>query len=257
MKIKKDLLNYSDLSELLSSNRNEDYFGGVSMSTQEVFDYLKNNFKSEFGNGNIDFSVGNIEKVMQWMAKWLTQDDSLKGGESALRKGIMLVGEPGVGKTALMEAMLKLLRENNKTNFGRYDKGRVINGIYDNRYYCYTNAKCPTAVKYDFYNLRSALLANNNEQYIKCKDGIFSFIDDIGYASTSGDVSIFGNKVNFIEEILTYRYNNNYFTFATSNTTNISEHPAVSDRIGSMFNVIKVNGISRMNRQKKLDEIEL
>jgi DNA replication protein DnaC len=245
MKIRKDIkvkqISSRDISEFVNANRNEDFFGGVNMTTDEVFNYLKTNFKTEFYNGAIDFTSGNIERVMQWIAKWLTQDESI--GEDALRRGILLYGEPGVGKTELMNAVMKLFREN-KTCFGRRD---------DKKSYAYADGILVTAKKYDYNDLRTSLLFDKDSNYKTfndCKDSMFSFIDDIGYCYDNGNIKYYGNDINITQDLLTYRYANKLYTFATSNITDFSDKEALADRINAMFTAIEVTGISRAMRKE-------
>ncbi len=157
----------------------------------------------------------------------------LKRSNNKCKKGLLVVGGIGVGKSAMMKVMQRLFKD--------------------------TDARFKWVNAYELKDLSELYTtAQIKEMYgyeLKCD----LYIDDIG---VSIDVKRFGNTVNIIAELLMERYdlfiNSGYKTHLSSNlktsiTNDIHNTPTLKtmygarilDRIKEMCEIITFNGTSK------------
>jgi len=157
--------------------------------------------------------------------------NSLVTGLKSESKGMLLIGNFGVGKTALMKVMQKVFKDTDRrfktvTALNLKDLSEELKPIDIKEMYGY-------GLKQDLY------------------------IDDIGYFST---VKVYGNAVNIISEIILDRYDlfisTGYKTHFSSNIVTAYKdndtYPSIEniygvrvlDRIKQMCNLINIDGKS-------------
>lgn len=143
-------------------------------------------------------------------------------------KGIMILGEVGVGKTLLFKAFAEALKPFNKSF-------RIVS--------------CQDVV-FGYENTGELDLYMGNEKGYSGKPAKFCF-DEIGRETIPA--IHFGNKRNVMQHIMAYRYNcwQNY-GLLSHGTTNASPQELISvygehiaDRIKEMFNFIVIKGASK------------
>jgi hypothetical protein len=157
-----------------------------------------------------------------------------------LDKGIMLVGGVGIGKTQLM----RMLRVNKKACFD------VVNCADLSKEFAKTSKDAGGYAAVErFENIHRKDIKNIDNFW---QEDMGICFDDLG---TESDKTHFGNKANVIADVILGRYANRlpfYYTHATTNLTpgEMKEIYGVRffDRVGEMFNIIKVTGESRRGR---------
>lgn len=177
-----------------------------------------------------DFSLDNpaIAKVYQAIYEYL-----VKRSKGKSKKGILIIGGLGVGKSAMMKIMQRLFKD----TVGRFK---------------WVNA-------YDLKDLSELYTTMQIKEMYGYDLKMDLYIDDIG---VSVDVKRFGNTVNIITELLMERYdlfiNSGFKTHLSSNlvtdiTNNIHNNPTLKtvygsrlmDRLKEMTDVITFKGESQ------------
>lgn len=179
----------------------------------------------QFQQENICASIGREykpvhPKMEEQLSKYILQDPSFIGD---LKKGIILIGSQGRGKTILMEAFCKVMRDVQRT---------PIKSI-------------------DALELQKAFRRGGQEM-IAMEDAIdgspLLFLDDI-----SEEVDIannYGSKIFVGYEVLSIRhkmwYNRGFLTFATTNSSiellGAKYGPRIESRISELFNAFHLDG---------------
>jgi len=155
------------------------------------------------------------------LVRYCVQSDKFKGD---LSKGIILMGNTGVGKTVYLKALSLMMGYTNKFKFN------IFTGFEMERLYQLDSNHS------DVYPLESALQSK-----------MFG-IDDLGEEHSS--IKRYGTEINVGIDTLTQRHqlytNKGYLTFATSNLN--AEMMAkkygkrIESRMHEMFNIIGVTG---------------
>lgn len=158
------------------------------------------------------------KECINQMYFWLTGSKMFKG--HTLSKGIMLTGPFGTGKTIILKTLTELFTE--------FTNLRV--GIY-------SALKMPSLIK-----------ENGTKEYERKP----LFLDEMG--KETQQIVDFGNKSQPMIELLSYRYNNNSLTFATTNfdIKDLCEKydNYIATRLGTMMNIFDLKGKSRRPKLK-------
>jgi DNA replication protein DnaC len=171
------------------------------------------------------------EQLIETLCKYFTEDAGFNGDP---RKGIILVGKPGVGKTHLMNFFAK----NPKASF-TVPTCKIIVEKYANKW----SSEEKSTIEYYSETRR----ADFGHQWDQVELG--TCFGDLG-AETS-DASSFGNRRNVIEEIVFNRYEASLPFHLTHFTTNLNASDIenkygsrLRDRIREMCNVFAMDGDS-------------
>ncbi len=141
-----------------------------------------------------------------------------------LKKGLLIVGDVGTGKTAAMRIFRQLMSANAEKSFQMTSTRQVIRN----------------------YTIDGAKVMNKLGSY--CKDVIY--FDDLGLEEVNS--KMYGNSANVMSEVLLDRYEifvyDNIKTYATSNLGADELEKIygkrVRDRMREMFNFVIINGES-------------
>lgn len=159
----------------------------------------------------------------------------LRGTELSSKKGLLLMGGVGTGKTLIMRGLIKLLSmfsvscEHYFPSFQEVQSYAITAGF----------AKDGFTIFYDGLYIPSHGGAIN-------LTGKMVFIDDLGVES---ETSYYGNSCNVIAELLLRRYDKPDKTFATTNLDGKALKAFYGDRVYSrlkeMFNTLILQGDDR------------
>lgn len=201
------------------------------MTAKEMLSYVLHNADGQLekvrGGGN-KFELGQWNRDIVWkLCQYFTDDPEFEKGDYSLRKGIMLVGPVGCGKTMLM----KLFRSNQKASF------QIVG--------------CQT-IGYEFAKegfdviLRHAMISRIAEN-LHGQTEMGTCYDDLG---ADEQRKYYGDRTNALNEILEsrYRLDRHYLTHLTTNL----DGPGIEEFYGlrarsrcrEMFNVILFNSQS-------------
>ena len=161
---------------------------------------------------NKKFVIDNENKeIINQLYFYITGNQNFKGN---LNKGILLVGNIGVGKTLLMRAFMKFVSKLLKSQVYQLHSKKV----------------------------NSIINADGEIQHKYIKSPLF--IDDIGKESV--EVKKYGTVTTPIIDLISSRYDANSDTFATSNYSkedfNNFYGITITDRIMEMFNILRLDG---------------
>ncbi len=166
--------------------------------------------------------------ICEILAMYFTDDARFEAAGYSLDKGVLLMGNVGVGKTELM----KFFQKNKKQCF----KVVPCNEVADD----YSTYKNDIA---EVYSTPISKAMNDADVFFQRQIG-FCF-DDLGTEEIKND---FGNKKNVMADILMSVYNKKDFTkfFITTNLSSEEIEAKYGTRIKSrlreMFNVFKIDG---------------
>lgn len=173
------------------------------------------------------------QEVFDLLTLYFTNDKRFEERGYSLRKGIMLMGNVGTGKTELLKAF----------QFNRRKCFEIITAI--NITAKIKHEEDQTFWKYYTHHVPNA---GGQEKYF-LQNQIGWMIDDFG---TEEPVNVFGNKVDPILSIILNRYENPELYQALHVTTNLNGDMIEKrydfrfrDRLREMFNVIELKGQSR------------
>lgn len=170
-----------------------------------------------------NFIINNDNKYcLNQIYYWLTGSKNFEG--HTISKGIMLTGPFGTGKTLIIKTLIELYSDLTGYNINAYN-----------------SLKIPAMVK-EF----------GTKNYEKKP----MFIDEIGRETQ--EVNDYGTKIKPIIELLSYRFNNNALTFATTNFDRdelIKIYKSyLATRIGTMMNIFELKGDSKRPKLKVIKD---
>ena len=173
------------------------------MTTEQAYDLLIAAYQAEVQNRHREYIDDEVTKSnIKSVAKCLTTDNP--------KFGIMLCGTCGNGKTTLLLAFQNALNYLSDSRYFDERKGiRII----------------------DAKEIAS-LMKGDNTRAIRETDMLG--IEDMGREAT--DVMDYGNVYSPMIDLLEYRYNNQLFTFITTNLTGKEVRAKYGDRIADRFN---------------------
>lgn len=184
-----------------------------SLSFADSKKYFKQHILPRF-IPDMDFTPQHVY-VLKNFHLWLWKDYAC---EWDIRKGIMLCGNPGCGKTMIMASMSEWSQIMRKRPFSMMYSKIEVDRAFKQK---------DTQVGNQFFNGQWC-------------------IDELGHENTA---NIFGNKINYISDLIEHRYQYKLITHATTNN-NISESapfslhdiylPRVVSRIKALFNIVEI-----------------
>jgi DNA replication protein DnaC len=190
-----------------------------NVTTQDFYKWVYSKAENEI-NG---FSLNEAEvKIYKLLAMYFNNDIRFEEAGYSLKKGIMLYGGVGCGKTTIM----KLFRDNPSLKYGVVE--------------CMTIA--------DIYKDKEEGGSMVTHKYSNAPTICFN---DLGTEIETGTSSHFGNKKNVMAEIILNHYERNESkNFKLHFTTNCNAEKLtqdygirVSDRLKEMCNIISLDGI--------------
>lgn len=175
------------------------------------------------------------EEIFNLLCYYFSGDQRFEeSGEYSLKKGILLFGDVGVGKTELM----RLFCQNHYASFGVFSCREIIDEYIE-------NGSCENVER--FYKARKATSGDPyKHEFLGC------CFDDLGTETIPAQH--YGSKKNLMAEVIMNRYDNNVpfnLTHITTNldvlTINTTYGTRCIDRMAQMFNQINfpVNSKSR------------
>ena len=174
-----------------------------------------------------------VREKYKLIASYFAHDNSfLNAGENfSFKKGIMVCGSVGTGKTLMMEIYALIMRSS---------KGSPLFDIFDSH----------SIVRDFLINGFQTIETYSSKYYYRDKSPKGLCIDDLGMEDQKA-IS-YGNHVNVMEQILYERYKrqrlDGMITHATTNCTPMDLGKLYGDRIADrmieMFNIIELNGKS-------------
>lgn len=171
--------------------------------------------KALTGKQELNYKKG-TKDILGHIVYYLINDES---SDYDLRKGLFFFGNTGTGKTTLLKACSEFTRTTRVKAFKIRSAKEVVNNILSDG-----NAK-------------------SLENYTQITEPYNFGFDDVGHEN---ECTIFGTRINAIEEILTARYDRKLLTHCTSNLTpdRIKEYygQRLHSRLHEMFNIILING---------------
>ena len=176
----------------------------LPMTTEQANDLLTAAYQAEVQNRHGEY-IDDVatRKNIKSVAEYLTKDNP--------KFGIMLCGTCGNGKTTLLCAFQNALNYLNANSYFEEKTGIRIIDAKD----------VATTMKAD-----STRTAERNDDMLG--------IEDMGREAT--EVMDYGNVSSPIIDLLEYRYNNQLFTFITTNLTSKQVRTKYGDRIADRFN---------------------
>jgi hypothetical protein len=191
----------------------------------------------------VGFTIDDDNKeIVELLCKYFGEDPAFEEMGYSLKKGLLLFGGVGVGKTFLLSAF-----RTNQIYSYQVVSCQDVEGTFarcgDER-----NEKTGEVGLKKYYGVTSFTPPNmygqNNLGYL---------FDDLGQENTA--TKFFGTERNVMMEVLTQRYKNNLFT-ATHITTNLSADQVkdmygvrVADRMKEMFNLISFPETAKSRRK--------
>nr|DAM56651.1 MAG TPA: replicative helicase [Caudoviricetes sp.]DAX30820.1 MAG TPA: replicative helicase [Caudoviricetes sp.] len=195
--------NVEVLKELLAKRKITRTRFKLPMTTEQANDLLIAAYQAEVQNRHREYIDDEVTKDnIKSVAKCLTADNP--------KFGIMLCGTCGNGKTTLLLAFQNAL---NYLSDGRYFEERKGIRIIDAK---------------DI----ASLMKGDNTRAIRETEMLG--IEDMGREAT--EVMDYGNLYSPMIDLLEYRYNNQLFTFITTNLTGKEVRAKYGDRIADRFN---------------------
>ena len=160
------------------------------------------------------------KEIINQLYLYLTQSDEFEGD---LRKGILIIGALGCGKTVLMRAFICVF------------EATVTDSTETSNYFTRVNIT-PISSR----DIRKH--PNDGSGYLHKRP---LYVDDIGKEPTT--VNTFGTVTKPFEDLVEIRYRREALTFGTSNLTldDMPYNPHTIDRMRQMFNIIVLPGKSR------------
>lgn len=182
-------------------------------------------------NGNA-FEITDFNReIIDHLCLYFSNDPNFKGDP---KKGIMLMGTPGVGKTHLMNFFAK----NPKASY-TIPTCKVITERYANKW----SHEEKSTIEY-YSELKRADVGHQWDQV-----ELGTCFGDLG--AEAGESSSYGNRKNVMEEIIFNRYESNLPFYFTHFTTNLNAAELgqkygdrFKDRLREMCNVYVINGPS-------------
>jgi DNA replication protein DnaC len=167
-----------------------------------------------------DFELNDFNKpIMRLLTQYVCDDNSFEYNGFSLKKGIMLVGNIGCGKTTLM----KLYSTNQKQSYIVKSARLIANEFSKDGI---------SSLEYYYENIKFAPDSFGRNDYSLC-------LDDIG---TDDIKKHYGESVNPIQDILLTRYDRNIITHGTTNLNAAQLRDMYGDRcfdrMREMFNFI-------------------
>jgi DNA replication protein DnaC len=176
------------------------------------------------------------KRVFNLLCQYFTNDKAFEEENEnfSLKKGILLLGNPGVGKTDLMLAFAK----NKKLCYEMKSAKEIREEV--------------KSLGQEFWKAYCGFVpvSSSREEYFY-KPGAGWLIDDFGQEEVVND---FGNKLDCISNIISFRYENRdkMPLFALHMTSNLNAEMIEAryggpfrSRLRDMFNIIKYNGVDR------------
>ncbi len=174
---------------------------------------LNTNIELAKRNRDTEFVIDEMNKEVINQLYWYAVGGEKFNGD--LKKGIMLVGNLGTGKTLIMSAFLNTVEYASNKIITRFHAKEVVSKLKEQ--------------EPDYYKTRPL------------------FIDDIG--KEPNIINDYGTKLAPISDLFALRYDFGAWTFITTNHggEELLEKYGGStvDRFKEMFNIIKLNGNSR------------
>ena len=197
----------------------------------------------QFLDDDPNFTIDNDnENIVRLLCQYVSEDPAFETAGYSHKKGILLFGGVGVGKTFLLE----FFQNNQKQSYqlvtcqdveATYAKAGVDG-----------DAKTGSKGISKYFGLHSLSVANKFGQKT-----LGFFFDDLGQEVTN--TKYFGTERNVMQEVLTMRYRNGLFT-STHLTTNLSGDQIkdvygvrVADRMREMFNIIAFPSSAKSRRR--------
>lgn len=176
----------------------------------------------------------NNNQVIDSLIRYFHGDPSLTlpgGIHGNLKKGILLIGKPGTGKTLLMQL------------FSTYV-------TYDQMFFLADRKKCPlTFPVVRCERIVSKYASYGPDEFEPFMRGRIVCFDDLGQEQK--EAVHFGTRVNTMQAILEERYTRSCITLATTNHTiqalGLMYGKRVESRLSEMFNFIAMHGPDRRN----------
>ena len=182
------------------------------LSKEETYHYLLAALQAEVAFRHREFIMNDeVENQLNQLATWLSSDTS--------EFGVLLCGGCGNGKSSIMKAFQQLLNAMQiPNNYTKKPWGmRIVDAMYI-----------------------TDLCKNNYKEYLNLSKVEMLGIDDLGIEPY--EIVDYGNKFYPVVDLLSKRYEEQLFTFVTTNMTpgQIREryHDRIADRLNEMMKII-------------------
>ena len=194
-------------------------------NTQQMLDCVTTQGKQFASKEGWTFALDDINRpVYTLLAQYFAQDSAFETQGYSLRKGLLIFGNIGTGKTTMMQ----LFSVNTRQSYAIYSCRRIADLYTDqgNEIIQRASSIIPSVYATQYFGQQSLALC----------------LDDLGTESTA---SHFRNQKNVIAEILQNRYEAQHLRCMTHVTTNLTAEEIrklygerVYDRMREMLNII-------------------